>query len=67
MGKMHDLVPAGETGSSVATLELEDRVTFYTRFGDVFAYLCDAATLVVIGIGIAQWWKRRSGKTGAKE
>ena len=42
VGRAGGLVPAGREGVSVATLSLDSRLTFYTRFGDVFAIACAA-------------------------
>jgi len=49
-GHMHDLLAARTEGTSVARLSLDRRVTFYTRFGDLFAGGCvlvSAGTLVM--------------------
>jgi apolipoprotein N-acyltransferase len=59
VGRTHDLIPPGRIGSSVATLALDSRITFYTRFGDVFAYACAAVTAVLIPVGLLRGWKRR--------
>lgn len=59
LGRTRDLIPAGREGTSVATLSLDERVTFYTRFGDLFAYLCTAATFLWVVGGIGRWWKHR--------
>jgi apolipoprotein N-acyltransferase len=63
-GRKSDLIPPGEAGTSVATIALDDRVTFYTRFGDVFAYLCAGATAVLAAVGIIQWLKTRRKREG---
>ena len=42
-GRTAGLVPPGIEGSSVRRLSLDSRVTFYTRFGDIFAVACSLA------------------------
>jgi apolipoprotein N-acyltransferase len=59
LGRTHDLIPAGQEGTSVATLDLDSRVTFYTRFGDLFAYACATVTFLWAVGGIVRWWKKR--------
>ncbi len=43
-GRAHDLIPAGTEGVSIAKLSIDPRVTFYTRFGDVFGWICVSIT-----------------------
>jgi len=40
VGRTHDLIAAGTEGVSIAKLGIDPRITFYTRFGDVFAWIC---------------------------
>ncbi len=44
VGRVHDTIAAGTEGSSSAKLMIDPRVTFYTWFGDVFAWICVSAT-----------------------
>jgi apolipoprotein N-acyltransferase len=53
------LVPAETEGVSVATVMLDSRTTFFTRYGDVFARLCGGVTALVALIGAARWWIQR--------
>jgi apolipoprotein N-acyltransferase len=66
LGRTHDLIPAGNEGTSIATLDLDSRVTFYTRFGDLFAYACAAATFLWAVGGIVRWWKHRPVKVSSE-
>ena len=59
VGRVHGLVPAGTEGVSVQRLQLDSRVTLYTRWGDVFAALCSVVTIGVAGASVVRWWKRR--------
>ena len=59
VGHTSGLTPANQIGTSVQTLALDDRITVYTRIGDVFAYICVAATGLLILIGIVRRWARR--------
>jgi apolipoprotein N-acyltransferase len=52
MGRTFDLVPPSVEGSSIGTLTLDDRVTAYTLYGDLFAYFCVGVTVLVIVQGI---------------
>lgn len=52
LGRVSGRIPAGQEGTSVETLRLDDRVTFYSRFGDLFAYACAAVTILLIGWGV---------------
>lgn len=55
MGRMSGLLPAGKEGTSVGTLTLDSRVTFYTQFGDVFAYICVAVTILLLAWELIRW------------
>jgi apolipoprotein N-acyltransferase len=55
VGHYSDLVAARTVGSSVRQIMIDPRLTFYTRFGDCFAWLCNFSTLAII-----LWtWSRR--------
>lgn len=58
-GRTYGLVPAGTEGVSVQRLQLDSRVTLYTRFGDVFAGICAAVTALVAGASVLAWARRR--------
>ena len=58
-GRVYGLVPAGTEGTSVQRLQLDSRVTLYTRWGDVFALLCAAVTAVLAGASVVRWWVTR--------
>jgi apolipoprotein N-acyltransferase len=64
-GRVHDTVRANTEGWSVATLELDSRVTVYTRVGDAFPVAALAGTVTLIVYAILR--KRRasmSDRTG---
>jgi len=55
VGHCSDLVPARTVGAGVRQIMIDPRLTFYTRFGDCFAGLCNLSTL-----GIVAWaWSRK--------
>lgn len=60
VGRTHGLLPLGVEGTSTAQLMLDRRVTFYTRFGDVFAYATIAASAAMILRGLMRWRSCRS-------
>jgi apolipoprotein N-acyltransferase len=66
LGRTKGLIPAGQEGTSVATLELDSRVTVYSRVGDLFAYACALITAMLIPVPLFRWWKRRSRIRGTK-
>jgi apolipoprotein N-acyltransferase len=49
-GRLGRVIPVDTIGTATQQLTLDRRVTFYTRFGDVFAYAC-----VVAAGGIVAW------------
>lgn len=55
LGRSGGLIATGKEGTSLATLTLDDRVTFYTRCGDLFAYLCTIVTILLIAWGLIRW------------
>jgi apolipoprotein N-acyltransferase len=59
-GQANHLLAVRTAGSSVAQLMIDDRMTFFTRYGDLFAFLCLAATGT---IALASW-SRRPRKRG---
>jgi apolipoprotein N-acyltransferase len=48
VGRVKDYIPAGTEGYAVAQLHLDPRLTFYTRYGDVFAWICIGASVSMI-------------------
>jgi apolipoprotein N-acyltransferase len=48
LGRATGLLPAREAAVSVGTLQLCSRITFFTRHGPVFSWLCAAITAIVI-------------------
>jgi apolipoprotein N-acyltransferase len=68
-GQWRDLVQgpggglnAGGTGFSVARIKLDPRVTFYSKYGDVFGLLCVAVTVLVMGESTVLAVKRRRAR-----
>jgi apolipoprotein N-acyltransferase len=60
MGRPYDVLPARTEGTRTAQLRLDARVTPFTRFGNVFAFLCVGATTVMAAAGLV----RRIGRRG---
>ncbi|WP_428940468.1 apolipoprotein N-acyltransferase [Fontivita pretiosa] len=50
VGRTHGLIPVRTAGTSRQRLLIDDRLTVYTRFGDVFAMVC-----VAVAAGVALW------------
>jgi apolipoprotein N-acyltransferase len=66
LGRTRGLIPAGQEGTSIATLELDSRVTVYSRVGDLFAYACALITAMLIPLGLLRGWQRRSRIRGTQ-
>ena len=64
VGRVHDTVPASTEGWSVAKLELDSRLTIYTRIGDAFPIACLAGTVVILVFGFVR--HRRTARTDEK-
>ncbi len=63
VGDCSDLLPVREAGTSARQIMIDGRLSFYTKFGDVFAYMCD-----VFAVGIAVWaWRKARGTKVKKE
>jgi apolipoprotein N-acyltransferase len=52
-GAIEAVLPLGQRGTLRRDVPLRRETTFYTRFGDVFAYGCAALSLVALGGGLA--------------
>ncbi|HEY1922331.1 MAG TPA: apolipoprotein N-acyltransferase, partial [Tepidisphaeraceae bacterium] len=59
-GQSGELVGPRQTGTAVQQIMIDGRLTFYTRFGDIFAETCTGLTAI-----IAAWafWKRKQSKS----
>jgi apolipoprotein N-acyltransferase len=62
MGRPSGLVAAQTEGTGWEQLQLDSRTTVYTRFGDVFAYLCAIVTGILLISGLAGWIAGRFGR-----
>jgi len=62
LGRTSDLIPADSEGAAIATISLDDRTSFYTRFGDLFAYFCAGIAALLATTGFGRWWKQRERK-----
>jgi apolipoprotein N-acyltransferase len=52
VGRVHDTIPANTTGIAVRQIGIDGRLTFYTRFGDVFAMFCIACVATTLAAGL---------------
>lgn len=58
-GRISDTVPSGTEGWVVRQLQLDNRTTLYSRFGDAFAKLCALVSLGIVIYGITSAVKNR--------
>jgi len=74
-GSWHDLMVAesesphaGGTGYRIAPVRINRRVTFYSQYGDVFAYGCTFLAMIAMGTALTtQWRSRRVSRREGKE
>ena len=60
-GRVKETIPVRTEGTAVATVMLDSRYTFYTRFGDVFAMLCLAGIEAVsLWVSYLRWRTKRN-------
>lgn len=59
-GHIRDTIPANTSGAMTVQVELDDRATFYSRFGDVFAAGCIALTAMGVLARIYSLLRRHS-------
>jgi apolipoprotein N-acyltransferase len=62
VGRVHDSLPVHTTGTSTARLELDHRIAPYTHLGDLFAWLCVAATGATVLVGLRNGMKNRRSR-----
>jgi len=66
-GGSHDKIGVGEVGFRVAAVTLDDRVSLYSRYGDVFAVACAVlACLMCLDHVVVRVVETRRRKMGAK-
>jgi apolipoprotein N-acyltransferase len=59
-GRAVNLLPVRTAGTAQLRIPLDDRITFYTRFGDVFGLACTVATLGVGLHALGRRWRLRA-------
>ncbi len=55
LGRTSGLLAARTAGTSVGPMRLDDRVTLFTRTGQLFARVCAGGTLLVIAASLGGW------------
>jgi apolipoprotein N-acyltransferase len=60
VGGYHDLLPVRTEGVSTRQIMIDGRLSFYTVYGDLFAFACVGATGLLAGW--AWWTRKKSGK-----
>jgi apolipoprotein N-acyltransferase len=58
-GRVLGAIPRGREGTLTQPLTLDNRLTLYTRFGDVFADLCIGATVLLAAAAVVMRRKKR--------
>ena len=61
-GRVRQSIPRHQVDALPAGFAFRDDITFYTAYGDVFAWLC-----AVVGVGLALYGIRRAAGFGAQE
>ena len=62
VGRITAQLPAGQEGVATAQLRIDSRITFYTLFGDLFAYGCGLGTAAMTMVGLGRWWGARKNR-----
>ncbi len=62
-GRIGSTVPQQVPGTAAQQVMLDSRLTFYTRYGDVFAWLCALISSVLAVVATGRWWMNRTGKS----
>ena len=67
VGRLHDLVSEngrtrGVSGLACARLQIDSRVSVYSRTGDWFALLCGICSLAVFADSLRGPWRGKRGK-----
>jgi apolipoprotein N-acyltransferase len=57
-GRVQETIAPGAVGYLVRQIELDDRVTFYSHYGDVFAYACVLLTAAAVLFKISRRYYR---------
>jgi apolipoprotein N-acyltransferase len=60
VGRTYDLIPTNQAGARTARLGVDRRITFYTRFGDLFAGACVLVSAALLALAIWNRMKNRS-------
>jgi apolipoprotein N-acyltransferase len=62
-GRVLSTVTVHTTGTLVGVIELDRRVTFYTRYGDVFAVVCITGCCAIVAAAVARRARSRMNHT----
>jgi apolipoprotein N-acyltransferase len=65
LGRTSGLLPARTQGSSTSVLMLDSRVTFFTVWGQVFAWICAGVTVIVVMSVFRSQWSVVKGRKSA--
>lgn len=65
VGHVSDLLPVRTEGTTTGQIMIDSRLSFYTQFGDLFAFVCVGATAAMAGW--AMFAKAKKKKTTAIE
>jgi apolipoprotein N-acyltransferase len=59
VGRLRNLLPVRTEGVSVDQIMIDARLSFYTRYGDLFAFVCVGGTVL---LSAWAWWKRKKSQ-----
>jgi apolipoprotein N-acyltransferase len=62
-GRVQDKLGMWERGVLYSEIEARKSLTFYTRFGDWFAYLSCLIATIGVGSGVATWRRKKAGNS----
>ncbi|HYE21715.1 MAG TPA: apolipoprotein N-acyltransferase [Tepidisphaeraceae bacterium] len=67
VGRITGQLPPGQEGAATGRLALDSRTTFYTLYGDLFAYGCGLGTAAFAAVGVGRWWGARKNRKKSDE
>ena len=55
LGHTYGLIPAHSQGTSTQLLQIDPRVTVFTRVGPLFSWICAGVTVLIIAAALVSW------------
>jgi apolipoprotein N-acyltransferase len=66
LGHAYGLLPARTEGTSIQQLQIDPRVTIFTRYGPIFSWICAGITVVLVVVSTMKWLRNPLSKESSK-